>query len=402
MVDLKNIAVLSARVAAIKQAMDAVMQGSTPDHAKWQSVNTFVSNYNAVAKMYVATTGDNTVNLYDMSKLKNPGDVVWPAQKANFDAIYVDILVLANLMSLENHNSIGAIYNLLVSGREDAWSGEPFQMEVSRCIREYTDNSLTLKFGQLDTSAVNALKKAPCIFAYEKGLQINPKFGYLVDIIHRQGEVRLLYNLHDISPFLKFETLEEMRFELDIDKMELYRTHWAVKQVNLPKELHSKGITLPNALREVGNAVDVSSHEFDVALSFPGEVRPLVERIAEELERGLGPNSYFYDSNYTSQLAQPSLDVLLQGIYRRSKLIVVFLSSDYQRKEWCGVEFRAIREIIKKRDNARVMFVRTDDGPVEGVFETDGYVDAKRFNAAQIAGFVAERLALAAKLNAGN
>ena len=142
-------------------------------------------------------------------------------------------------------------------------------------------------------------------------------------------------------------------------------------------------------------AVDISRHTFYVGLSFPGEARALVEEVAQELEKRIGPNSYFYDNNYISQLARPSLDTLLQDIYRnRSRLIVVFLSSDYQRKEWCGLEFRAIREIIMERDHHRVMFVRTDDGSVEGVFRTDGYIDARRFLPAQIAHFICERVDL--------
>jgi len=183
-----------------------------------------------------------------------------------------------------------------------------------------------------------------------------------------------------------------MELELDIGKNELFRTHWAVKEVNLPRELHAKGIVLPSSIRDVINAVDISSHIFDVALSFPGESRPLVKQIAGELERQLGPNTYFYDNNYTSQLAQPSLDTLLQGVYSRAKLDVVFLSADYQKKDWCGVEFRAVRKIIKLRENNRVMFVRTDDGEVEGVFNTDGYVDAREYDAAKITEFICERL----------
>jgi hypothetical protein len=174
------------------------------------------------------------------------------------------------------------------------------------------------------------------------------------------------------------------------------RTHWAVKDVNLAKELHAaRRITLPSWTGQATKTVDITEHHFDVALSFPGEVRAIVEQVARELEGRIGPNSYFYDSNYVSQLARPSLDTLLQEIYRhRSKLIVVFLGSDYQRKDWCGIEFRAIREIIMERDNARIMFVRTDDGAVDGVFKTDGYVDARRFSPAQIAQFICERLAV--------
>jgi hypothetical protein len=48
------------------------------------------------------------------------------------------------------------------------------------------------------------------------------------------------------------------------------RTHWAVKDVSLPKELHSaRGITLPSWARDIGRSVDVSTHAFEVALSFP-------------------------------------------------------------------------------------------------------------------------------------
>lgn len=146
-----------------------------------------------------------------------------------------------------------------------------------------------------------------------------------------------------------------------------------------------------------GRAVDIMRHTFDVGLSFPGEARGLVEQVARELEARIGPSAYFYDNNYVSQLARPSLDTLLQDIYRnRSKLIVIFLGEDYQRKDWCGVEFRAIREIIMAREDQRVMFVRVDDGAVDGVFRSDGYVDARRFTPAQIAQFIAERAALIA------
>jgi hypothetical protein len=145
----------------------------------------------------------------------------------------------------------------------------------------------------------------------------------------------------------------------------------------------------------VSKAVDISTHKFDVALSFPGEVRPLVEEVAGYLEQLIGPNAYFYDNNYTSQLARPSLDTFLQDIYRnRAKLIVVFLCADYQRKNWCGIEFRAIRDIIAERENNRIMFVRTDDGAVEGVFATDGYVDARRHDAATLASYIQERVNL--------
>ena len=287
------------------------------------------------------------------------------------------------------------MYNLLVSANNEAWQGEPWQIEASRCVREYTDEAIVREYGELDTAAIDALKKMPCIFAYEASNNVNPKFGIIREVTKRQGEVRIEYEIISVDPFLSSDDLAAMLFELDIGKWELNRTHWAVKDVNLPKELHGRGISLPAWTQSVGKTVDISTHSFDVALSFPGEVRPLVDEVAGHLERLIGPNAYFYDNNYVSQLARPALDVLLQDIYRnRSKLVVVFLSADYQRKNWCGIELRAIRDIIAEREHNRIMFVRTDDGGVEGVFATDGYVDARRWSVADIARFIQERVEL--------
>ncbi len=288
------------------------------------------------------------------------------------------------------------MYNLLVSADADEWEGNDFVVPLSRCVREYTDTEITEKFGSLDKDAMAALQRLPCIFAYESDSAKPPKFGVITDIVNRKGNVRVRYRVIDVDPFLSADDLQALSFDLDIGGWEMNRTHWAVKDVNLPKELHTaRHIVLPGWTASAARAVDITSHTFDVALSFPGEDRKLVETIAAELEGLLGPDSYFYDNNYISQLARPSLDGLLQEIYRkRAKLVVVFLSSNYQSKEWCGVEFRAIREIIKKRDNKRVMFVRVDDGEIEGVFETDGYVDARKYAPKQIAQFIQERVAL--------
>lgn len=293
------------------------------------------------------------------------------------------------------------MYNLFVSGDPMAWHGKPFFLEIERCIREYTDTKLTRRYGELDENAINELQRFPCIFAYESMQHmfpqhdLSPKFGVILDVKRRQAQVRIEYELIDLDKFLSAQDLVNLAFELDISGWELNRTHWAVKDINLPKELKVKGISLPNWTRNVAKSVDITTHVFDVALSFPGEVRPFIEKIVEELERNIGPNSYFYDNNYVSQLARPSLDTLLQDIYRnRSNLVVVFLCSDYQRKEWCGIEFRAIKEILMERDNKKIMFVKMDDGVVEGVFKTDGYIDGRIYQLKDIARFIQERINL--------
>src|SRR3546814_14943993 len=76
----------------------------------------------------------------------------------------------------------------------------------------------------------------------------------------------------------------------------------------------------------------------------------------------------FYDYNYQAFLARPNLDKLLSKIYReQAKLIVVFLSEDYQRKPWPGLEFRSVRAIIFENQHDKVMYIRVDDSPVEEI-----------------------------------
>jgi hypothetical protein len=133
---------------------------------------------------------------------------------------------------------------------------------------------------------------------------------------------------------------------------------------------------------------------FSVALSFPGESRAIVEEVAQVLGAKLGTERVFYDKNFEAILARPGLDVYHQDIHpRSSELVVVWLSGDYQKKEWCcNVEWPAIRDILKqRRDQGGIMFLRLDDGKVEGFLSIDGYVDVRGWSAAEIAKLILQR-----------
>jgi hypothetical protein len=134
---------------------------------------------------------------------------------------------------------------------------------------------------------------------------------------------------------------------------------------------------------------------FSVALSFPGEHRSFVADIANSLAQTLGQPRVFYDAFYEAELARPNLDTYLQRIYHDdADLIVIFICEDYQNKEWCHLEARAIRDLIKQRRDDQIMFIRVDDGRVDGVFSVDGYVEAKGRPADKIAQLICQRLNL--------
>jgi len=140
---------------------------------------------------------------------------------------------------------------------------------------------------------------------------------------------------------------------------------------------------------------EASQKRFDVALSFPGEHRLLISGIADCLAENFARERILYDRWYEHELARPNLDVYLQRLYHEeSKLIVVFLCAAYESKEWCGLEWRAIRDLIKRRKADEIMFVRLDNAPVEGTFSIDGYLDAQNRAPAEIAASIAKRFQL--------
>ena len=138
---------------------------------------------------------------------------------------------------------------------------------------------------------------------------------------------------------------------------------------------------------------NVSDIAFKVAVSFPGEKRRYVSRVVDVLREKLGPDSVFYDLDYQAQIARPNADILLQNIYhKQSDLIVVFLCKEYSQKEWCGLEFRAIRDLIKSKEDDKIMFVKFDNAEIDGTFSIDGYIDAKKYKTQQVANYILERL----------
>jgi hypothetical protein len=188
-----------------------------------------------------------------------------------------------------------------------------------------------------------------------------------------------------------------------------YQTHWGAPR-NLEELVEvadadalastataSSGILLgaePTTQEARSREVGSLPTQFDIALSFPGSVRARVELVAGLLTRSLGANRVFYDRAFTALLARPNLDVVLQDVYRnRSRLLIVFIGGAYQARDWCGVEWRAIRDIIKTREDGRVMLVRIDDAHVDGIFSIDGYVDLRTTTDEELALLVLERLA---------
>lgn len=223
----------------------------------------------------------------------------------------------------------------------------------------------------------------------------------------------------DLDPLTTLDTCKELRWIEDI-RVDIVSTPEPVVR-KIPRSLLDRNLE-PGSHRFVGvckdaliapvavrakysppsprrpiesKPIDIDRANFKIALSFPGERRQYVHAVSKHLKRWLPSGSVFYDKDFEGQLARLNLDTLLQRIYRdNSSLVVVFLCAEYDKKKWCGIEWRAIREIINKRADQSLMLMKFDDAEVRGVFSHDGYVDLRKLPTKKAAELILERLRL--------
>jgi len=292
------------------------------------------------------------------------------------------------------------LYNLLVTAHSGAWDSAGYEYDRER-FGEYSAPRVMEKFHSLDPAAIKELKSFPALFTYE-GDRDNVRVGYIRRIKEREQSIYIEYEFETAIPEIPFSKIAPLSKKLDIYTPErglgeMNRTHWAVKDEDLFEILFEAGLIDQTFLSSVGQLGRIEDLQFKVALSFPGERRGYVSEVATALKRRLRHGLVFYDKDFTAQLARPNLDTLLQRVYRHnSELVVIFLSKEYEEKDWCGLEWRAIREIIMERGNSAhsIMFTRFDDATVEGVFKHDGYIDLNAYSPSEVANLILQRVEL--------
>src|SRR5262245_17054845 len=91
---------------------------------------------------------------------------------------------------------------------------------------------------------------------------------------------------------------------------------------------------------------DTKPKRFRIAFSFAGEKREFVANVAGILADRFGEDRILYDKFHEAEFANADLAFDLPPLYKNeSDLIVAVFCPDYDRKEWCGLEWRAIFSI---------------------------------------------------------
>ena len=124
-------------------------------------------------------------------------------------------------------------------------------------------------------------------------------------------------------------------------------------------------------------AVGKGEYQYDVALSFAGEDRPIVEQLAVLLEaEGL---VVFYDNFKKSDLWGRDLFQHLDDVYaNQARFCVIFVSEAYAKKAWTNHELKSAQSrAFLQKNEAYILPVRLDDTEIPGIRPTMGYLDLR-------------------------
>jgi hypothetical protein len=138
---------------------------------------------------------------------------------------------------------------------------------------------------------------------------------------------------------------------------------------------------------------------FRVAFSYASENRDLVGRAATLIAELFGETAVLYDKFHEGEFARADLASHLPRLYQEeSGLIVVVICPDYQTKKWTGLEWDAIREVIRtrqEREKNEVMLCRFDGVTPEGLDAEPGpgFVELDEKTPGQFAKVILQRLA---------
>ena len=132
-------------------------------------------------------------------------------------------------------------------------------------------------------------------------------------------------------------------------------------------------------------------YKYDIALSFAGEDREYVDKVAQILkDKGV---RVFYDKFEEVDLWGKDLGIHFDYVYRRqSKYFVPFISVNYEQKVWTNYEVRtAIARAIENKEEY-ILPVRFDKTELDGIRSTLGYLDISKMSPEELANKILQKL----------
>lgn len=132
--------------------------------------------------------------------------------------------------------------------------------------------------------------------------------------------------------------------------------------------------------------------DFDIALSFAGEDRDYVRRVADFLRQS--GVKVFYDEYARADLFGEDLYVHLADVYcERARYTVMFISIHYKKKLWTNHERQAAQARAFREATGYILPARFDDTEIPGLLPTRGYVDLRNMVPEDLGNLILKKLA---------
>ena len=133
------------------------------------------------------------------------------------------------------------------------------------------------------------------------------------------------------------------------------------------------------------------NYEYDVVLSFAGEDRSYVDRVAKYLTAN--GTKVFYDKYEEADLWGKDLYVHLDDIYRnKARYCVMFLSKDYASKVWTNHERESAQARSFGQKEEYILPARFDNTEIPGVRPTVGYIDLRKVTPEKFGELILEKI----------
>ncbi|MEH6472991.1 MAG: TIR domain-containing protein, partial [Halopseudomonas sp.] len=134
-----------------------------------------------------------------------------------------------------------------------------------------------------------------------------------------------------------------------------------------------------------------SRYPWDVAVSFAGEDRKVVEEVKDILNDS--GYTVFYDFDVQHQLWGADLRLKLSDVYANdAQYMVIFLSNNYPEKDWTNFEFEIGKEARGKRTETYLLPVKIDDVAIVGLSSNIGHIDLRRCSTNDLANSLIEKI----------
>ena len=135
----------------------------------------------------------------------------------------------------------------------------------------------------------------------------------------------------------------------------------------------------------------MADFDYDIAFSFAGEDRNVVEPLAQRLkQQGV---SVFYDRDKQAQLWGENLQEVLTDVYlKQARFCVMFISRAYAEKMWTREERRAAMARAMKQKRAYILPIRLDETELEGLLPSVAHINFSDHAEDEIVGMILEKL----------